>query len=401
MRVTSMLADIQYQMQQSQQALATATQQVSTGLRINQLSDDPAASSSMVISLGVSANVDAYTSNIGSVLPQMQTADSAISSIVTSLNTALTLGTQGATGTNSASNTQAIATQVEGLLNGVIGQGNTSFQGVFLFGGTESITPPFVAASTTYTSSKGSVALPLASTTGLTNGLVTTVSDATTGDTYTFTATAGDTVASLITAIGNAVSAGTLSSGVTAGINASGQFSIGTNNPADGIVVSTNDPALGSMSAVAGTAVANAYAYVGNGNSNSVQVGESMSVPTNLPGNQLLVSGANVIGSLNSLISALKSGDTSKIGTATTAISAALNYVSQQRVPLDNTISQLNAEDTSLSSEKLTLTTQQTALVGISLADAATNLSQATLDNSAVLAAAAKIMPQTLLQYLQ
>jgi flagellin-like hook-associated protein FlgL len=226
------------------------------------------------------------------------------------------------------------------------------------------------------------------------------VSDATTGDTYTFTATAGDTVASLITAIGNAVSAGTLSSGVTAGINASGQFSIGTNNPADGIVVSTNDPALGSMSAVAGTAVANAYAYVGNGNSNSVQVGESMSVPTNLPGNQLLVSGANVIGSLNSLISALKSGDTSKIGTATTAISAALNYVSQQRVPLDNTISQLNAQDSSLSSEKLTLTTQETALVGISLADAATNLSQASLDNSSVLAAAGKIMPQTLLDYL-
>jgi flagellar hook-associated protein 3 FlgL len=114
----------------------------------------------------------------------------------------------------------------------------------------------------------------------------------------------------------------------------------------------------------------------------------------------LLVSGANVIGSLNSLISALKSGDTSKIGTATTAISAALNYVSQQRVPLDNTISQLNAQDSSLSSEKLTLTTQETALVGISLADAATNLSQASLDNSSVLAAAGKIMPQTLLDYL-
>jgi hypothetical protein len=35
------------------------------------------------------------------------------------------------------------------------------------------------------------------------------------------------------------------------------------------------------------------------------------------------------------------------------------------------------------------------------MADAATNLSQAQLDNSTVLAAAAKIMPQTLLQYLQ
>jgi flagellin-like hook-associated protein FlgL len=259
-----------------------------------------------------------------------------------------------------------------------------------------------VAASTTYTSSKGSAAAPLLSSAGLTNGSVTTVSDATTGDTFTFKATGGDTVASLITAIGNAVSAGTLSAGTTASINAtSGQLSIQTNNPADGIVVSTNDSALGTMSAASGAAVADAYAYVGNSNVNSVQVGESMSVSTNLPGSQLLTSGANVIGSLDSLITALKSGTSAQIGAATTAVSTALNYVAQQRVPLDNTISQLNAEDSSLSSETLNLKTQQTALVGISLAVAATNLSQATLDNSAVLAAAGKIMPQTLLEYLR
>ena len=60
MRVANMLPDIQYQMQQSQQALATATEQVSTGLRVNQLSDDPAASANMVRSLAYSANVDQY-----------------------------------------------------------------------------------------------------------------------------------------------------------------------------------------------------------------------------------------------------------------------------------------------------------------------------------------------------
>jgi flagellin-like hook-associated protein FlgL len=40
-------------------------------------------------------------------------------------------------------------------------------------------------------------------------------------------------------------------------------------------------------------------------------------------------------------------------------------------------------------------------LVGIDLATAATNLSQAQLNNSTVLAAAAKVMPQTLLDYLK
>jgi flagellar hook-associated protein 3 FlgL len=108
-----------------------------------------------------------------------------------------------------------------------------------------------------------------------------------------------------------------------------------------------------------------------------------------------------VIGSLNKLITALQSGTATEIGTATTAISTALNYVDQQRVPLDNTINQLNDQESYLSQEKVTLTTQQTSLVGADLADAATNLSQAETDNNAVLAAAAKIMPETLLNYLE
>jgi flagellar hook-associated protein 3 FlgL len=401
MRVTNMLPDMQYAMQQSQQNLATAEEQVSTGLRVNQLSDDPAASANMVTSLASSANVDQYTSNISSLLPQMQTADSAISSIVTSLNSAITLGTSGANGTNSTTSKQAIVAEVEGVLSSVIAQANTEYQGVYVFGGTASSTPPFVTASSTYTSANGSAASALAATTALTAGSVTTIRDATTGETMTYKAAAGDTIANLQAAITSAASAGTLSSGTNAVINADGQLSISTNSSTDGIVVSSNDKALGSMNAVADTAVANAYAYVGNGSANSVQVGDSMRVATNLPGNQLLTSGANVIGSLSNLITTLQSGTSDEIGTATTAVTTALNYVSQQRVPLDNSISRLNSQESYLSQEKITLTTQQTALVGINLADAATNLSQAELDNSAVLAAAAKALPQTLLDYLK
>src|SRR3984957_12898352 len=96
MRVTNMVPDTLYNIQQSQQALSTALQQVTTGLRVNQPSDDPSASASMVISLASSANVDQYTANISSVTSQMQTADSSFSAIVTSLNAAVTLGTSGA-----------------------------------------------------------------------------------------------------------------------------------------------------------------------------------------------------------------------------------------------------------------------------------------------------------------
>jgi flagellar hook-associated protein 3 len=395
-----MVPDMEYAMQQSQQALSVAEQQVATGLRVNQPSDDPSASASMVISLAASANVDQYTSNVSSVLPQMQTADSAISSIVTSLTTAITLGTEGASGTNSAANEQEIANQVEGILSNVIAQGNTSYEGIYLFGGSETTTQPFVAASSTYNSTQGSVGNPLSAATALTAGSVTTISDATTGKSMVFKAVAGNTIGSLDTAIANAVAAGTLSAGTTATINAAGQLSIGTNSSTNGIVVSSNDPAIGSMNAAANTQVANAFAYVGNSGVNEVQVGDSMNVGSNLPGNQLLTTGANVIGSLNGLITALQSGNTTQIATATSAITAALNYVNQQRVPLDDTISRLNSQESYLGQEKVTLTTQQTALVGVNLADAATALSQAETQNSAVLAVAAKVLPQSLLNYL-
>jgi len=608
MRVTNMVPDMEYAMQQSQQALSTAEMQVATGRRVNQLSDDPSASASMVVSLTSSANVDQYTSNVGTLSPQLQTADSAISQAITVLNTAITLGTEGANGTNTAQR-PVIATQVAGVLSTVIAQANASYGGVYLFGGSASSTPPFVAASTTYTSANvsdaaplsaataltagsittisdattggtfrftaqtgdtigtlqaaivsavsagtltagttatidssgqlsiatnsstagivvssndavlgsmsaasaynsanGSAASPLSASTALTAGSVTTISDAqtgdtfrftaktgdtigtlqtaiasavsagtltsgtaatidssgqlsiatnssaagivvssndavlgsmsaasgteynsanssaaaplsaateltagsittigdaTTGDTFEFTAQAGDTIGTLQTKIANAVTAGTLSAGTTATINASGQFSISTNSSTAGIAVVSNDAALGSMSATSGTAVANAYAYVGNNTVNTAQVGDALSVATNVPGSNLFGSGSNVIGALSALISALQNGGaTDQIGTAVTAVSTAVNNVNQQRVPLDNTISELNSQESYLGQETITLSTQQTALVGVDIATAATNLAQAQTQNQAVLAVAAKVLPQTLLNYL-
>lgn len=401
MRVTSMIPDVQYAMQQSQQNLAAAEQQVSTGLRVNKPSDDPAAAANMVTSLASSASVDQYTKNVSSLLPQMQTADSAISAIVTSLNSAVTLGVSGASSNGVTATKQSIAAQVQTVLSSVIANANTSYQGVYVFGGTATTTAPFVAASTTYLSSQGSVASPLASNTALTAGSLTTISDATTGKTMTFKAAAGDTISTLQGAISSAVSAGTLSAGAAATINTNGQLSIGTNSSATGIVVNSNDQALGSMTAVASTKVANAYAYVGNSSVNSVQVGDSLNVATSISGSQLLTSGSNAIASLTGLITALQSGTSTDIGTATAAVSAALTAVGQQRIPLDNTISQLNSQESYLSQETLTLTTAQTSLVGANIADAATNLSNAEIDNSAVLAAAAKAMPENLLKYLQ
>jgi flagellin-like hook-associated protein FlgL len=208
-------------------------------------------------------------------------------------------------------------------------------------------------------------------------------------------------VNSLASAVAGAVAAGTLSAGTTAGVDSNGKVAIGPNGGSSGIVVTTNDSVLGGMVAPAGSAIPDQYIYVGNSTVNSVQVGDSTNVQTNLPGDQAFTSGTNVLGSLNALIVALKGGNSAAIGAATSAVSSALNSVGQQRVPLDNTITRLNSQDSYLSQESVTLTTQQTSLVGVDIAQAATNLSQAELVHSAVLAVAAKVLPQTLLDFLK
>ncbi len=145
----------------------------------------------------------------------------------------------------------------------------------------------------------------------------------------------------------------------------------------------------------------NSYIYNGNTDQTSVAIGDSTNVQVNLPGSQIFSnSTTNVLGSLSALVTALQSGNSSAISTATTGVTTVLNYVSQQRVFYANSESQLNSQETYLQQETVNLSSQQTSLVGVDMAQAATTLSQAETDNSAALAAAAKVLPTTLLNYL-
>jgi flagellin-like hook-associated protein FlgL len=141
--------------------------------------------------------------------------------------------------------------------------------------------------------------------------------------------------------------------------------------------------------------------YNGNNNANLVPVGERLNVQLSLPGSQIFSDAtSNVLGSLTSLIAALQGGSTSAIASATTSVTSALNFVSQQRVVYGNAEAQLTAQDSFLQNETVTLSSQANTLVGIDLAKAATTLSQAETNNNATLAAAAKVLPNTLLNYL-
>ena len=288
--VPNIIAD----MQQSQVSLNTALQQVSTGKRVTLPSDDPFASAAMVQNTIETGNVDQYTQNVSSVLLTLQSSDSALSSVVTSLTKAVTLGTEGANGTNSAANLQALATQVQGILTSVVSQANTSVGGSYLFGGTSTATP-YTADPTTPTG----------------------------------------------------------------------------------------------------------YTYNGNNGVNSVAIGDQTNVQVNIPGSQIFTDPSNnVLASLSSLATALQTGTSADIATATSAVTSAINFIGQQRVIYGNSESQVNAQETNLQQDTVTLASQENNLIGVDEATAAVNLSQAETANSAALAAAAKVLPNTLLNYL-
>lgn len=133
-------------------ALATADRaeqkallQMSTGKRVNVASDDPAASATQAQIASRMLACDQYLRSIGSVAGELQTADSALSSCVTSLQRAITLGVQGANGTLSQQDRQALADEVKGISEQVVGIANLSYNGHFLFAGTADTVKPYVA----------------------------------------------------------------------------------------------------------------------------------------------------------------------------------------------------------------------------------------------------------------
>jgi len=283
-------------MDQAQQAEDNAAQQLSTGRRVNLPSDDPAAEAAMIGENSRSASVDQYTANSDSLKDVLNTANSTLNSVVTALQRAVSLGTEGANGTMNQTDLDSIAQEVSNIKSQMLSLANTSYAGQYLFGGTSNTGAPYVT--------------------------------------------------------------------------------------------DTADPTQ--------------VDYVGNSQQNKVQIGTGLSVASNLPGSSIFSqSGANVFDALQSLVSALQSGDSAAIGTAGTSVSNALSAVDTAQVFYGTTVNELTSNETYLSQEKVNIATYQNTLVSADTATAATQMTQAETALNATLAAAAKVSQVSLLDYLK
>jgi flagellar hook-associated protein 3 FlgL len=261
------------------------TSELSSGVRVTSLSDDPVAAGENVVLLNEIQQDDSFTSSASQVTSQLQVADSALSSVVTELTSAISLATSANNGTMNSSNVKEVATQLSGILDEVTTLANSSYQGQYIFAGSHTSAAPFTTSTST-------------------------------------------------------------------------------------------SPAVTT--------------YSGNSDVNYLQTPSGQNIQLNVAGDQIFLGSGtttqSVFGALNALIADYSSGtvSTSKAVSDTATLNTALNYVSAQRVTIDNSITQVTAASTAVSGQVTELIAAQTNLIGDDEATVATQLSQATTQQTAL-----------------
>jgi flagellar hook-associated protein 3 FlgL len=150
MRVASQTIGIQVNdgLQRAYQRLAGAQEIVTSGRRINHLSDDPVGAT-RAMDLRIFENSTAqYRRNIDNTLPFLEQSDSAFDDVVKSLTRAKELAVQMANDFYSPVERSAAAREVHQIFDHLLAVANTKVENRFIFGGFVNGTPPFAQSPT-------------------------------------------------------------------------------------------------------------------------------------------------------------------------------------------------------------------------------------------------------------
>jgi flagellar hook-associated protein 3 FlgL len=282
---------------QTQASQEQLTQELSSGLRVTSIGDDPVAAAQNVQLLNTIQQDDSFTQTTSLTQGMLQVTDSALGSVVTQLNQALSLADQANNGTLNSSDLKAISNQIAGIRDEVLSLANTDYQGQYVFGGSQTGTTPF------------------------------TLNSSTTPATVT---------------------------------------------------------------------------YNGDSDVNTLVSPTGQSIQLNVPGNQIFTSAtANVLGTLNNLVADYATGTAGSGVADTAALNTALNFVSQQRVTIDNSITRLTSASGAATEEATQLTAVQTNLMQADIAGVSTQLSLAQSQQSALVEVIASLGQGSLFDKLE
>jgi flagellar hook-associated protein 3 FlgL len=259
---------------QTQATEQQLTNELSSGVRVNSLSDDPVAAGENVTLLNQIQQDDTFTQSSSTVTGQLQVADSALGSVVTQLTQAISLATSANNGTMNSSDVISVGNQISGILDEVETLANSSYQGQYIFAGGQTSTAPFSTSTNT-------------------------------------------------------------------------------------------SPAITT--------------YNGDADVNYLQTPNGQKIQLNIPGSQIFQGAGNnsVFTALNNLVADYSTGTVNTVQASkdTQALGTALNYVSQQRVTIDNSIGQLTASADAVTNVQLQLTTAQSTLMQADVAQISSHLS--------------------------
>ena len=126
-----------------------AQQRVSSGKRINSLSDDPRGLSDVLTMRGVKASIEQYKTNLDRASTWLKTSESSLSEVGKLLNRANSLAISGASATTSMDSRRAMAVEVQTIRDQVFSLANSKGPtGGYLFAGTATDKQPFNITTT-------------------------------------------------------------------------------------------------------------------------------------------------------------------------------------------------------------------------------------------------------------
>jgi flagellar hook-associated protein 3 FlgL len=143
------IANLAVALNASQAAEQHLTEELSSGVRVNSVGEDPIAAGQNVMLLNQIRQDDSFTQSANLVTGRLQVADSALGSVVSQLTKAISLATGANNGTRSANDVQAAAREIAGIRDEIVTLANTSYQGQYIFAGTQTDSAPFSTSTAT------------------------------------------------------------------------------------------------------------------------------------------------------------------------------------------------------------------------------------------------------------
>jgi flagellar hook-associated protein 3 FlgL len=127
----------------TQQTMDRAQAHVSSGFRVQQPSDDPAAIGGILQLQSDMARNQQTQSNLGAATTEASAADSSLQSAIQAVETAITQASEGASSSATATQRASLADQVSGLQQSLVSISQTTVNGRYIFSGDQDTQPAY------------------------------------------------------------------------------------------------------------------------------------------------------------------------------------------------------------------------------------------------------------------